>query len=185
MTFPIRPRQKNLSAAIKAAHRQDGGVVATEFALILPVLLLILMGVIELTNALQAERKLLNATQTVADLIGQKTDLTTADLNDIYLAANLTLSPLSTVGYTIGVASVRFDDLTGDPVVDWSGTYNGGSVFEPLVKAVGRGEPGASIIMVTSTYIYQPLIKLIIPVNLTLSETSYVRPRKVSYVAKF
>jgi Flp pilus assembly protein TadG len=170
---------------MKTIMRQDGGVVATEFALILPVLLLVLMGVIELTNALQAERKLLNATQTVADLIGQKTDLTTAQLDDIYLAANLTLAPLSTLGYTIGVSSVRFDDLTGDPVVDWSGTYNGGTVTEPLVKAVGRGEPGASIIIVSSTYLYRPLIKLIIPVDLTLKETSYVRPRKVSYVAKF
>jgi len=180
MTFNLFSNCKKTKAVLK----DDRGVVATEFALITPVLLLVLLGVIELTNALMAERKLLNSVQSAADLIGQQTDVTTTDLNEIYLAANLTMSPLSTVNYTVGVASVRFDDISGTPALDWTSNYNNGSVVDPEIKAIGRGEAGASIVMVTGTYVYRPLIRLIIPVDLILSETSYVRPRKVDYIMK-
>lgn len=184
MMFRILPRQKNLKTAIARAVRHDGGIAATEFALILPVLLLILMGTIELTNAMTAKRKLLNATQTAADLIGQETNITASDLSTIYLAARLTMSPLDTTGMTIGVTSVRFDDSTGDPYVDWTDSYGGGTVVDPLVKATGHGEAGSSIIILSATHIYSPLITLIIPNAFIMTEVTYVRPRTVSWVMK-
>jgi len=185
MTFRILPKQTRLKTALERAVRHDGGVAATEFALILPILLLILMGVVELSNAMQAKRKLLNAVQSASDLIGQKTDVTAADLSSIYLAADLTMTPLVTTSLKLGVASVRFNDVTGAPGLDWIDGYNGGSVNLPLDKAVGRGEGGASIVIISGSYTYQPLIKLIIPASFTMSEVAYVRPRKVSYIMKF
>jgi len=185
MTFNILPQQKGLKTAFWQAARHDGGIAATEFAMILPFLLLILMGVIELSNAMTAKRKLLNAVQSASDLIGQNTDVTSTDLDSIYLAAALTMDPLDTSSLTIGVSSVRFDDTTGAPAEDWTDSYNGGTVYLPLDKATGRGEAGASIVIVTGTYTYQPLIKLIIPASFTLNEIAYVRPRKVSYIMKF
>lgn len=174
-----------LTRLTRRFHHRDDGIAAVEFALVLPVLLLVLMGVIELSNVMMAERKLLNAMQSTADLIGQKTDITHTDLNDIFYAARLTMNPLDTTALTIGVASVRFDDSTGDPTLDWSSSWNGGSVQNPTTLAVGRGEAGASIIIVSGAYSYSPLSKLIIPANsMTLEEISYVRPRKVDYIIK-
>lgn len=184
MTFSILPWQKNFKTALKRALRHDGGIAATEFALILPILLLVLMGAIELTNGLAAKRKLLNATQTAADLIGQETDVTSSDLSTIYLAARLTMSPVTTTNMTIGVASVRFDDTTGNPILDWTDSYGGGTVTDPLTKANGHGEARASIIIVSATNVYSPLITLIIPTSFIMHETTYVRPRTVSYVMK-
>lgn len=185
MTFSILPRQRNFKAAIVNGVRHDGGIAATEFAIILPVLLLVLMGVMELTNALSAKRKLLNAVQSASSLIGQQTNVTTADLDTFNLAARLTMSPLDVSTMTIGVASVRFDDTSGAPVLDWTASYGGGVVVDPLLKADGRGEAGDSIIITTGTYIYTPLIKLILPVSFVMSETTYVRPRTVSWVMKY
>ena len=185
MTFNILPQQKGLKTALCQAARHDGGIAATEFALILPFLLLILMGVVELSNAMLAKRKLLNAVQSASNLIGQNTDVTQADLSSIYLAADLTMAPLATTSLALGVASVRFNDITGSPAVDWTDGYNGGNVYLPLDKATGRGEAGASIVIVSGTYTYQPLIKLIIPASFTLNEVAYVRPRKVNYIMKF
>ncbi|PHS78372.1 MAG: hypothetical protein COB59_07340 [Rhodospirillaceae bacterium] len=185
MRFKISPPQHGLIRALKSISAQDKGVVAVEFALILPFLLLILMGVIELSHGLQAKRKLLNAVQTASDLISQQTDITSTDLDSIYLAAHLTMNPLNTTGMTIGVASVRFDDATGTPTLDWADSSNGGTVVDPLIKADGRGEAGASIVIVTGHYTYRPLVRLIVPVDFTMTETSYVRPRKVSYVLKY
>lgn len=185
MAFRILPRHRTFKAALTNAVRHDDGIAATEFALILPVLMLLLMGAIELTTALTAKRKLLNAVQSAADLIGQQTNVTSTDLNDIYLAARLTMTPLDVSTMTLGVASVRFDDITGNPALSWTDGYGGGTVVDPLSKAAGRGEAGASVIVVSGSYIYQPMIKLIIPVDFVMNEIVYARPRTVSWVMKY
>ncbi|HEY9079910.1 TadE/TadG family type IV pilus assembly protein [Magnetovibrio sp.] len=175
----------NLLAVIKRFVRHERAIAATEFALILPFLLLLLMGIIEFSNVMTVERKLLNSMQTAADLIGQYTDVSDADLTEIYTAARLTMSPYSTTPMTIGIASVRFDDTTGAPSLDWSSGWNGGAVVNPTTLAAGHGEAGASIIIVSGVYTYTPLISLVMPSNLTLEEISYMRPRKVQYVLKY
>jgi len=163
----------------------EHGVAATEFALVLPFLLLLLMGVIEFSNVMTVERKLLNSMQTTADLIGQQTDVTDADLTNIFTAAELTMSPFDTAPLTVGIASVVFDASTGAPSLGWSSGLNGGEVVNPTTLAVGHGEPGSSIIIVSGVYSYTPLIDLILPNALTLEEISYMRPRKVQSVLKY
>ena len=185
MKFKIFTTQRNLKKSLRTIGTDNTGVVAVEFALILPFLLLILMGVIELSNGLLAKRKLLNAVQTASDLISQEIDVNASKMSSIYLAANLTMNPLNAASMTIGVASVRFDDTSGAPTLDWTDGNNSGVVADPLTKAEGRGEAGASIIIVTGRYAYHPLVKLIVPVDFSMTETAYVRPRKVSYVIKY
>lgn len=184
MTVPTLFIGFKLQSAFKHLKRDERGIAATEFALVLPFLLLILMGVIELSNVLTVERKLLNAMQSAADLIGQKTDITNSDLNEIFFAAQLTMNPFDTANMTIGVASVRFDDTTGVPTLSWTSGWNGGSVVNPTVLAAGRGEAGASIVIVSGAYSYTPLSSLILTSAFTLEEISYVRPRKVDYIIK-
>lgn len=184
----MMPKSISLSpfhqAVLRFAHNERG-VAATEFAMVLPFLLLLLMGIIEFSNVMSVERKLLNAMQSAADLIGQKTDVTDADLAEIYMAAQLTMSPYSTTPLTIGIASVRFDDSTGAPTLDWTDGWNGGLIVNPTTLAVGHGEAGASILIVSGVYTYTPIAELIIPTTLTLEEVSYMRPRKVDYVLKY
>lgn len=179
------PLRRSLCQTIVSFTRSDHGIAATEFAMVLPFLLMLLMGIIEFSNVMSVERKLLNAMQSAADLIGQKTDVTDADLAEIFLAAQLTMSPYSTAPLTIGIASVRFDDTTGAPTLSWSSGWNGGSVVNPTTLATGHGEAGASIIIVSGVYTYTPIAELIIPATMTLEEISYMRPRKVDYVLKY
>lgn len=180
----ISQPQPSLHTAVKRFVRHDQGIAATEFALVVPFLLVLLLGIIEFSNAMTVERKLLNSMQTASDLIGQYTDITDADLTEIYTAARLTMSPYNTTPMTIGIASVRFDDTTGAPTLDWSSGWNGGSVVNPTTLATGHGEAGASIVIVSGVYTYTPFADLILPNTLTLEEVSYIRPRKVQYIIK-
>ncbi|MFC1673155.1 TadE/TadG family type IV pilus assembly protein [Pseudomonadota bacterium] len=184
MKFRIHQPYSTPSQALSALSRREDAIAATEFALVLPFLLLLIMGVIELSNVMTVERRLLNSVQSTADLISQETDVTSADMSEIFTAAKLTLSPFSIVGFGVGTTSVRFNDTSGVPFVDWSHGLNGGTVADPLIKADGRGEPGDSVIIVTGTYTYEPLLSMIIPNNIILTETSYARPRKVRWVLK-
>lgn len=184
MTETATCQRPPLFRPVKRFRSDQSGLAATEFALMVPVLLLILMGIIEFSNALSVKRKLLNSVQTTADLIAQQTDVTAADLDTFFLGGQLALAPFDTTKLTLGVASVRYDDDTGDPYLDWTDSYNGGSVFEPLVKAAGHGSAGDSIIIVSGAYAYSPLVSLIIPTDITMSELTYMRPRTVSYIIK-
>jgi len=158
------------------------GVVALEFALILPVMVVMLTGLIELSYLMMAERRVSGAAHSTADLIAQETDITTTDLNDIFSAASLIMAPFSTANLTIGVSSVRFDDTNGNPSQDWSGAYNSGSVSNPTTLATGMGEAGSSVIIVTASYTYTPVLSAVLSGPYTLSETAITRPRYLPYV---
>lgn len=167
---------------IKRFRRDARGIAALEFAFMAPVLLLILMGVIELTNALSAKRKLMASVQATADLVGQQTNVTASDLGLFMLGGRLAFAPHDTSKLKIGIVSVRYDDVTGAPFVDWTDSFNGGAVADPLTKAQGRGEPGDSILIVSGAYTYSPIASLIMPADVTMSEIAYVRPRTARYV---
>lgn len=158
------------------------GVVAIEFALILPVMVVMLTGLIELSYLMMAERRVSGAAHSTADLIAQATDLNTSDLNDLFTAAALVMAPFDTADLKIGVSSVRFDDTTGNPSEDWNGAYNAGSVSNPTTLATGMGEAGSSVIIVTASYTYTPVLNAVLSGPYTLSETAITRPRYLPYV---
>jgi len=158
------------------------GAVAIEAALILPVMVVMLTGLIELSYLMMAERRVSGAAHSTADLIAQETDVTSTDLSDIFSAAALIMAPFDTANLTIGVSSVRFDDTTGNPSQDWSSAYNAGTVSNPTTLATGMGEAGSSVIIVTATYTYTPILSAVLSGPYTLSETAITRPRYLPYV---
>jgi Flp pilus assembly protein TadG len=161
------------------------GAAAIEFALILPVMVTMLTGLIELSYLMMAERRVSNAAHSTANLIAQETDVTSSDLTDIFSAASLIMAPFSTSTLKIGVSSVRFDDTTGAPSQDWSSSYNAGSVTNPTTLATNMGEAGSSVIIVTTSYSYTPIMSAILTGPFALSETAIVRPRYLDYVGYY
>lgn len=176
---------KRLARFLKRFFGNARGVAAVEFAFIAPVMVTMLTGLIELSYLMMAERRVSGAAHSTADLLAQETDVTSTDLNDIFSAAALIMAPFSTGSLTIGVSSVRFDDTTGAPSQDWSSSYNAGAVSNPTTLATGMGEAGTSVIIVTASYTYTPIMVAILSGNFTLSETAVVRPRYLDYVGYY
>ena len=162
--------------------RDERGTAVLEFAFLLPVLLLLFVGVIELTNILRLDRKIVDATQTVADLVTQRRDVNDAQINDILKAAELILEPFPATASSIGIVGVHYDPDTGDPAVDWTKSQNGGSVPNALALAAGLGEPGEGVVVVRVTYAYSPLVFDFISFVTNLEETAVLRPRRSSVV---
>ena len=83
-----RQLQSNPVAQIlRATFLDAGGMVAVEFALLIPVMLTMYFGTLETTNAMTAARRVTNVAQTAGDLTAQVTNVTTADMNDIFAAS--------------------------------------------------------------------------------------------------
>lgn len=71
----------------------ESGTAALEFALILPVLLMLYYGTVQLTDFLSVKHKLSSASAVMADLVTRHRDaIQVADLNDYLEAGNLVMA---------------------------------------------------------------------------------------------
>lgn len=155
------------------------GVSATEFALILPVQLALVFGTVELANILIADRKVTYVASAVADLVAQTTEMTDADVADVFIAAEAMLQPFDTQNISVVIASVEADE-DASTSVGWSdGLHapglNPGTEFTLPMGLAGANE---SVIVALVTYQYEsPLGQLIVgPVD--LEDTFYLAPRR-------
>jgi len=174
-----------MNALRKRFVRCRRGAVALEFALVAPLLSMILMGVIELSNYMTVIRKIDAAAHTAASLIAQETDLSNAELDTLFQASRLVVYPLDDTELTIGASSVRYNAIDGTPFEDWSDGYNGGAVANPTALAAGMGAAGESVIIVTATFNYVPAFNMVLSGPFAVAETAYSRPRYINYVGLY
>ena len=172
-------------AHIKEYLRDRQGIAALEFALTLPLLSMLFMGVIELSNYMTVIRKIDAAAHTAANLIAQETDLSSSELSALFQASRFVIHPLDDTNLMLGAASVRYDDVTGVATLDWTGNYNSGSVSNPTTTATGMGSAGESVIIVTATYAYTPAFNMVLSGPYTITETAVSRPRYINYVGLY
>ena len=170
-----------LSFARRLAADRSGNATI-DFAVLLPVMLLLLIGVVEFTNMLRLDRKVVSAAQTTADLITQKRIVTDGEITDILRAAELVVEPFSSAPLALGITAVRFDEDTGAPEMDWQESRNGGSVPNALTLAQNMGPPGEGVVIVRATYDYTPIFLGFVVGQTEIEEISIMRPRRSAFV---
>ncbi|MCB1537727.1 MAG: pilus assembly protein [Rhodospirillales bacterium] len=127
---------------VRNAHHilsDERGVAATEFAFLLPILLLLVMGIYESTRFVLFSQKLDRVAYTVADVTAQQTAVTNADLSDIVTAATKIMEPYEFGELGRVIISSVYQDPDDGPVVRWQ--YAGGGTL-PRDSLIGDpGEP--------------------------------------------
>ncbi|MEI9965538.1 MAG: TadE/TadG family type IV pilus assembly protein [Caulobacteraceae bacterium] len=160
--------------------RDRRGVAAIEFALIAPVMVLMYCGLVELCQAMIAERKANHVASAIGDLVAQVETVSTGDLSDIFSIGQTIMSPYNTGTLQMRVTSVTLDS-TGKPKVTWTRSNNwtastlkvGDQVTLPVTL-----NPGDSIIMSESKYSYTSIFHYVLPKALNYNEAFYLRPRR-------
>lgn len=173
-------------AAFRRFSADRRGLAALEFALIAPLMVLVLFGSVELTELLATNRRAENTTASVADVISRDTDVTTAELNDLWTAAATLMYPNSSTPLQMRVSSVQINS-SSDARVLWSDGNNG---YSP--RGVGSAVPlpaglmiaGTSVIMTETSYHYVPPIGVFLHVAMDLTHTEYRRPRVADPVTR-
>ena len=155
------------------------GVAAVEFALIAPAMILLYCGLVELCQAIMADRKTNHVASAVGDLVSQAETVSSSDLSDIFTIANTIMSPFPTSSLQIRVTSLTAN-ASGTPVVDWSKGYGG---FSALTVGQTKTLPmtlasGDSMVMSESKYTYTSVLHYVLPSALSYSEVYYLRPRR-------
>lgn len=175
-----RRRSVRLPASLARFWPARSGVAAIEFALVLPVMLLLWFGMVEVTVALNLDRKVTILSRTVADLVGRETTTDTRRLGEIFDAATAVMAPFGHRDVEIVVTSVFVrrnaeNALVGE--VCWSRTrpVDGSTrlphrIGDPMPVPTGFDHPGTSFIVAEVFAPYRPSVGSGVVGDITLSE---------------
>lgn len=152
------------------------GVSAVEFAMLLPLMVTLYIGGVEVSQAIAVDRKVTLVSRTVGDLVAQSTSVNATDMTNILNAAASVVLPFSSSLIKVTVSRVDVDG-NGVAKVIWSKTKNGTAQSGTVTLPTALNTANTSLIWAQSEYVYTPAMGYVITGNLTLKDQIYMRPR--------
>ena len=167
----------------KRMRQAESGMAAVEFALILPAMVALAFGAIEVTSALICKTDVSNTASSAADLVAQESQVGSTDMNNIFSALGSLFYPYPTASAKIILTSV-IDDGHGGGKVDWSKAYNAIAHNQGDVVTVPPGliTTGGSVVMSEVTYTYTPLKGVFVKFPIVMTNKFYSHPRRVAQI---
>jgi Flp pilus assembly protein TadG len=168
---------------LPAGFVNDAGSAAIEFALVLPLMISLIMGIFEVTRVMGAKMRLTAATQSIADLMAQRVNVTLAESTNFCNGARMTMHPLPGTALKAAVASVTKG--VSSTTVDWNDVACGGAAtISNAITLATALIPNItdSTIIVQASYSYTSPISYVLAANYTLTATAYARPRNVARI---
>jgi Flp pilus assembly protein TadG len=165
--------------------RDRAGVSAVEFALILPVMLTLYVGGVQVSEGLSIDRKVDHVTSTLADLVTQSKSLTDSDISNIFDASSSVMAPYSADPLGITLYQI-YVDSTGTATVVWSEARNATApeVGTTVTLPASVAQTSTHIVAAVAEYPFTPAIGYVLTGSFTLSSTYYLRPRLSACVTR-
>jgi len=183
--------------------RDCSGIAATEFAVIVPLMLMMFFGTVELSSGVAAKRKVTLVARTLSDLTSQTmSSVTATDLENFFAASSAILSPYSVTPTQPTISEIYVDALkiakiqwsvsatiamdSGAPkaTLTTSNRKAGDIVTIPAALVV----PGTYLIWSEVKYQYVPAVGYFMAqTGIKLEDATFTRPRQstcVDYPAK-
>lgn len=146
-------------------HCNDSGIAAVEFGLILPLMLMIYMGLVELSRGMRAAQRLDLVAHTLADLTAQQltggtntgqAGLSEADITSIFSAANVLMGlPTNSTAMKMTISEVNITSPaagTWQAKTSWSVTRNGANARPCQVLTASTAAP-VSVATIPPSYV--------------------------------
>ena len=179
-------------ARLRAAGllKDRSGLAATEFAMIVPMMLVMFFGTIEFSSAVAIDRKVTIMARTVADLTSQGATVNDTDLTNFFAASLAIMTPYDKTPTNATVSELYIDPASGDVRVQWSkgsAPRSVGSVVTAIVPTslISRDPntnailPNQYLIFSEVSYLYVPTIGYVmVKTGVTMSDVAYTRPRQ-------
>ena len=168
------------------------GIAATEFAFIVPLMLVLFFGTVEFCSAIAIDRKVTLMARTLSDLTSQSTAVADSDMSNFFKAANSimypyptgTLNPYLTSPMSGTITELFVDPKTHTAVVKWSkgsAPRTPGSTVATVPAALLTDN--AYLIFSEVSYNYVPTVGYVMAkAGINLSDVAYTRPRQSTCV---
>lgn len=174
---------------LRRFRRNESGLAALEFALIAPLLVTLLLGTIEICDALECHQKVTMLASTGADLVSQATTVTSSDMSNVFAAMNAVIYPYPSSGAKIVITSV-ISDGNGGGTVDWSRAQNTSALTSGAAVTIPSGlmpkadcpKDACSVILAQVDYGYTSPIGSFIVGTMSMTDSFYARPRRSATV---
>lgn len=185
----------SIFAKLRRFTRATEGLAAVEFAFLLPVMITIFFGLVEVSAAVTCRAEVSDVASTAADLVAQETTATTADLSNVYNASNTILYPYYDPTVSTGPKSVK-PNLTLASIIDNGAVdFKSGKVAwvcaqgTPAVSVgqiVNFGQPlmttGGSVLYAVITYNYVSPTTKVITGAITMTNSFFSKPRRTAQI---
>ena len=174
---------------VRSLSRDTSGLAAVEFAVLLPIVLVLFFGTIEVSTGVAVDRKVGILTRTLSDLISQAQTITSVDLTNAFNISSAVMAPYSSSPVQATISQI-YIDTDGSARVKWSAASNAtvrncNDVVTNLVPA-GIRIAGTYLIMSEVGYNYTPVAGIdggnFTPPTLHLSDRTFTRPRQTDWV---
>jgi Flp pilus assembly protein TadG len=161
------------------------GVSAVEFALLLPLMVALYLGVVEISQGIGADRKVTMTARAIADLVAQSSNMSNSDITNSLNAATAVMAPFPDSKLKVTVTRVDVDG-NGKATVAWSDSKNGTarSKGSTVTLPTALNIANSSLIWSEAEYAYKPTIGYIVSGTLTLKDHLYMRPRLSNCVTR-
>lgn len=167
------------SRCVGNLRRDARGVALVEFALYVPVILVLLVGEFALGEAIAISRKVAITSHSVVDLISQKSSVTLPQVMTILSASTQIAAPFATSNMVIVVAQLK-TDANGNTTVDWSRSLPDGNeltVGAPFTPPANVAQPNTWLIYGYVYYNYRPPVGSNLLSAIPISRSIYMNPR--------
>ena len=185
-------------AGLLRRYRADvQGAAAVEFGFILPLMFLLFVGAVELSQAVTVDRRVTLAASSVADLVArEEKKISLTEIADIMKIGGYIIAPYSQTPLQVTVRNVSSSAAdAGKTKVSWQCTYAAGKTTpqcecknEAYPLPTGLVAKNDSVVVVDADYTYTPLVfdyflKKTMdpgaggPGTYTLSERIFMKPR--------
>jgi Flp pilus assembly protein TadG len=167
--------------------RDRKGVSAIEFAIILPVMLLLYIGSVELGEGYQVQYQVTETARTVTDLASQYISLNSSTMSSILNASSTIISPYSSSNLTVTVSQVKVNaNATNGTVYQWSCSLNGTkrTVGATVTLPTNLQTPTSTIYVIYGevSYPFNPPLGGGISGTITMNQTAWFYPRLVTSI---
>jgi len=172
------------------------GIAATEFAVIVPIMLVLLFSTVEFCSGLAVDRKVSLVARTIANLTSQGAAASDSDLANFFGAANLIMVPYVQPTYpapNMTISELYIDPSSGNARVQWSvgsAPHSAGFIV-PIPSSMIATDPTTHAIIPNQYIIFSEVNTVYTPslgnyglmgAAVTLSDVAYALPRQSTCV---
>ena len=194
-----------LASFVRRFKSSNDGIAAVEFALIVPIMLAMFIGVVEMSQAITVDRRVSHVAASTADLVARQRQITSTTLDGYMQIINQLLSPYAagplklTVSNVYNTAAAKTTHRLCWVYQHGGGANTGLGGTGPRTTGNYTGLPtgvldettgGTSVVVVEVRYLYQPVMfvrstsvhganvgSFIGAAGINMTETFYLKPR--------
>jgi Flp pilus assembly protein TadG len=186
MMKSIRNAWLRARCAATALAYDGRGVAAIEFAMLVPIMLVLFFGTVEFSTGVAVNRKVTLMARTFSDLVSQNISVTTTQLAGYFAADSAIMTPYDATPTQAVIAELYIDPATRSAKVQWSYGYPAGVTPPGLGTVVALPSngalavPGTYLIYTKINYQFTPAASyggLMSMAGVNLSDVAFTRPR--------